>query len=95
MDKKSGTSKGATDKLVRGIRRKTRKHHSAEEENRIVMAGLHGDEGIAATTSCHFLDRGNFLSRMCPIRIALLYQTGEPGLAKSRQSREIQTNKLT
>jgi transposase len=36
MKKRSGTSKEATDKLVRGIKRKTRKHYSAEEKIRIV-----------------------------------------------------------
>jgi len=40
MNKKSGTSKDAADKLVRGIKRKTRKHYSAEEKIRIVLAGL-------------------------------------------------------
>ena len=30
MNKRSGTSKEAADKLVRGIKRKTRKHYSGE-----------------------------------------------------------------
>ncbi|MFY9241099.1 MAG: hypothetical protein WAO78_19900 [Roseovarius sp.] len=38
-----GTSKDAADKLVRGIKRKTRKHYSAEEKIRIVLAGLRGE----------------------------------------------------
>ncbi|TMV07534.1 IS3 family transposase [Ruegeria sediminis] len=48
MNKKSGTSKDAAEKLVRGIKRKTRKQYSAEEKIRIVLAGLRGEESIAA-----------------------------------------------
>ena len=48
MNKKSGTSKDAADKLVRSIKRKTRKQYSAEEKIRIVLAGLRGEESIAA-----------------------------------------------
>ena len=48
MNKTSGTSKDAADKLVRGIKRKTRKHCSAEEKIRIVLAGLRGEESISA-----------------------------------------------
>ena len=33
MNKKSGTSKDAADKLVRGIKRKIRKQYSAEEKS--------------------------------------------------------------
>ena len=40
--------KDAADKLVKGIRRKTRKQYSAEEKIRIVLAGLRGEESIAA-----------------------------------------------
>ena len=48
MNKKSGTSKDAADKLFRSIKRKTRKQYSAEEKIRIVLAGLRGEESIAA-----------------------------------------------
>jgi len=48
MGKKSGTSKDAADKLVRGIRWKTRKHYSAEEKIRVVLAGLRGEVSISA-----------------------------------------------
>jgi hypothetical protein len=40
MNMTPGTSKDAADKLVRGIKRKTRKHYSAEEKIRIVLASL-------------------------------------------------------
>jgi hypothetical protein len=40
MKQKPGISNDAADKLVRGIKRKTRKHYSAEERIRIVLAGL-------------------------------------------------------
>ena len=48
MNKKSGTSKDAADKLVKNIRRKTRRLHANEEKIRIVLAGLRGEESIAA-----------------------------------------------
>ena len=38
----------SADKLVTSIRRKTRKQYSAEEKIRIVLAGLRGEESIAA-----------------------------------------------
>jgi transposase len=47
MRQKPGTSKDAADKLVRGIKRKTRKHYSTEEKIRIVLAGLRGEDSIA------------------------------------------------
>ena len=48
MNKTSGTSKNAADTLVRGIKRKTRKHYSAGEKIGIVLAGLRGEESVAA-----------------------------------------------
>ncbi len=48
MDQKSGTSKDLADKLVRGIKRKTRKHDSAGEKTRIALAGLRGEDSISA-----------------------------------------------
>ena len=39
------------EKLVRDIRRVTRKYHSAEDKIRIVLEGLCGEESIAAV--CH------------------------------------------
>jgi len=48
MNKKSGSSTAAADKLVKNIRRKTRQTYSAEEKIRIVLAGLRGEESISA-----------------------------------------------
>ena len=49
MRLKSGQSKAAADKVVKGIRRKTRKHYSAEEKIRVVLAGLRGEEESIAS----------------------------------------------
>ncbi len=49
MNKIPPTSKDAADKLVRGIKRKTRKHYSAEEKIRIVLAGLRGEESMTSS----------------------------------------------
>ena len=48
MRPKSGQSKAAAGKVLKGIRRKTRKHYSAEEKIRVVLAGLRGEESIAS-----------------------------------------------
>ena len=48
MRHKSGPRGTASQKVVKDIRRATRKHYSAEEKIRIVLAGLRGEESIAA-----------------------------------------------
>ena len=48
MNKKSVGSKEAADKLVKNIRRKTARKYTCEEKIRIVLAGLRGEESIAA-----------------------------------------------
>ena len=40
-------TKPAADKLVRDIKRRTRRKFNAEEKIRIVLAGLRGEDGIA------------------------------------------------
>jgi transposase len=47
MRHKSGRRGTASQKLVKDIRRATRKHYSAEEKIRIVLEGLRGEETIA------------------------------------------------
>ena len=48
MNKKTVGSKDAADKLVQNIRRRTSRKYSAEAKIRIVLAGLRGEESIAA-----------------------------------------------
>ncbi len=48
MRRKIGTDKPTAERVVKDIRRKTRKHHSAEEKIRIVLEDLRGEESIAA-----------------------------------------------
>ena len=39
--------KGSAEKTVRDIRRRTRRHYSAEEKIRVVLEGLRGEDSIA------------------------------------------------
>lgn len=50
MSQKSSApaAKVPAEKVLRDIRRATRKHHSAEDKIRIVLEGLRGEESIAA-----------------------------------------------
>ncbi len=47
MRMKPGTPKPSADRVVRDIRRKTRKRHPTEEKIRIVLDGLRGEDSIA------------------------------------------------
>ena len=47
MRQKSVSTAGTPEKLVRDIRRATRKQYSAEEKIRIVLDGLRGESSIA------------------------------------------------
>ena len=47
MSQKSDSPKPSSERLVRDIRRATRKQYSAEEKIRIVLEGLRGEESIA------------------------------------------------
>ncbi len=47
MNPKSSRSKKPTEQVVKDIRRKTRRHFSAEDKIRIVLDGLRGDDSIA------------------------------------------------
>ena len=47
MRAKSMTSKAPAERVVRDIRRATRRHFSAEDKIRIVLDGLRGEDSIA------------------------------------------------
>ena len=47
MRQKPGTAKPSAEAMVKDIRRRTRKRHSAEEKIRIVLEGLRGEDSIA------------------------------------------------
>jgi len=47
MRPKSSNPKTPGEKVVKDIRRATRKHHSAEDKIRIVLDGLRGEDSIA------------------------------------------------
>ena len=47
MRQTTGTRKSSGEKLVKGIKRATRKQYSSEEKIRIVLNGLRGEDSIA------------------------------------------------
>ena len=47
MSKKPVTTEDGAERVVKDIRRATRKIHTAEEKIRIVLAGLRGEDSIA------------------------------------------------
>jgi len=47
MRQKAETPKSSADRIVRDIRRATRRQYSAEEKIRIVLDGLRGEDSIA------------------------------------------------
>ncbi len=46
MRQKPGTKRSHGEKVVKDIRRATRKHYSAEEKIHIVLEGLRGEDSI-------------------------------------------------
>ncbi len=62
MSQKSSapTAKAPAERLVRDIRRATRKHQSAEDKIRIVFEGLRGEESIAALCRCEAIAESRY-----------------------------------
>ena len=54
--------KDPAEKVIRDIRRKTRKRYSAEEKIRIVLSGLRGEESIAALCRHEGISEGLYYS---------------------------------
>ena len=50
MSQKSGTPKMSSERIVKDIRRATRKQYSAEEKIRIVLDGLRGEHTVPASS---------------------------------------------
>jgi transposase len=48
MRQKTEATKPSAERVIKDIRRVTRKHYGAEEKIRIVLEGLRGEESIAA-----------------------------------------------
>jgi len=71
--KHSGQPKASAERVVKDIRRATRRHFSAEDKIRIVLEGLRGDDSIAE------------LCRKEGIAQSLYYLIVQP-MQKSRQS---------
>ena len=47
MRQTTGTRRSASEKIVKDIKRATRKQYSSEEKIRIVLDGLRGEDSIA------------------------------------------------
>src|SRR5260370_11719174 len=62
MRQKSTTPTSPSERLVKNIRRATRKHYSAEEKIRIVLDGLRGESSIAELCRREGIAAGLFFS---------------------------------
>jgi transposase len=49
MNKKSGPDKAPAERVIKDIRRATRRQFSAEEKIRIVLEGLRGEDSVASS----------------------------------------------
>jgi len=86
MRQKPGTVEPTAESLVKDIRRRTRKHHSADEKIRIVLKGLRGEDSIAelcrrvriATSSGREGDRTSRTATPCWFTPPLMSGGGAP-----------------
>lgn len=62
MRQKPGTRRTASEKVIKDIRRATRKQYSAEEKIRIVLDGLRGEETIAVLCRQEGIAQGLYYS---------------------------------
>ena len=60
MRQKSGTRGSGSEKLIRTIKRRTRRQYSAEEKIRIVLDGLRGEDSIAELCRREGLSEGMY-----------------------------------
>ena len=63
MRQTTGTRRSPGEKIVKDIKRATRKHYSSEEKIRIVLDGLRGDNSAHYETSKNVVLRGHIGTR--------------------------------
>jgi transposase len=62
MRQKSGRDKDPAEKVVKDIRRATRRKFSAEEKIRIILEGLRGEDSIAELCRCEGIAQSLYYS---------------------------------
>jgi hypothetical protein len=77
MRHKSGTRGSGSEKIIRTIKRKTRRRYNAEDKIRIVLDGLRGEDSMTNPNPLHyFIDAVTTLRRLivclAPILCAIL-----------------------
>ena len=91
MSQKSSASapapKPPAEQVVRDIRRRTRKHHSAEEKIRVVLEGLRGEDSIAALCRREGIAESLYYSWSKEFLEAGKRRAGWPGTRRERRPR--------
>ena len=77
------TTKSPSEKIVKDIKRATRKHYSSEEKIRIVLDGLRGEDSIAELCRREGISQGIILS--FPSFPRVLSENGRKYLPSLRQ----------